>query len=65
MVAGFGVTWGNELIRKLGRQATPTRVTMLRTGMTGVMGRRWRLKVSDAVYVALLGATQDTKLRNH
>jgi hypothetical protein len=60
-----GITWSQEFIRKLGRQATPQRVTMLRTGMSGVQGRRWRLKVSDPVYVAFMGATQDTQLRNH
>ncbi|BBB99397.1 hypothetical protein [Bradyrhizobium elkanii] len=60
-----GITWSREYVRKLGRQATPQRITMLRTGMTGVQGRRWRLKVSDPVYVAFLGATQDTQLRNH
>lgn len=60
-----GITWSNEYVRKLGRQATPQRITMLRTGMTGVQGRRWRLKVSDPVYVGFLGATQDTQLRNH
>jgi hypothetical protein len=62
----LGVTWGNELVRALGRQAEPeARVTMLRTGTTGTQGRRWRLTVSDPVYVALLGGTQDTELRNH
>jgi hypothetical protein len=60
-----GITWSQEFIRKLGRQATVQRVTMLRTGMSGVQGRRWRLKVSDPVYVAFMGATQDTQLRNH
>jgi hypothetical protein len=40
-----GITWSQEFIRKLGRQATPQRITMLRTGMSGVQGRRWRLKV--------------------
>jgi len=60
-----GINWSQEYVRKLGRQATPQRITMLRTGMTGVQGRRWRLKVSDPVYVAFLGATQDTQLRNH
>ena len=54
-----------KFLRQWGRQATPQRVTMLRTGMSGVQGRRWRLKVSDPVYVAFLGATQDTQLRNH
>ena len=60
-----GVTWSNEYIRKLGRQAAPQRITLLRTGMTGVQGRRWRVNVSDPVYVAFLGGTQDTELRNH
>ncbi|WP_429041387.1 hypothetical protein [Bradyrhizobium elkanii] len=60
-----GINWSQEYVRKLGRQATPQRITMLRTGMTGVQGRRWRLKVSDPVYTAFLGATQDTQLRNH
>lgn len=61
----LGVTWGNELVRPLGGQASPTRVTMLRTGMTGTQGRRWKLTASDAVYLGLLGATQDMQLRNH
>lgn len=60
-----GISWSNEYVRKLGRQATPQRITMLRTGMTGVQGRRWRLKVSDPIYVAFLGATQDTQLKRN
>lgn len=60
-----GANWSNEFIRKLGRQAEPSRVTMLRSGMTGVQGRRWRLKVSDPVYTSFMGATQDMSLRNH
>ncbi len=62
----LGVTWGNEFTRALGRQAEPeARVTVLRSGMTGTQGRRYRLKVSDPVYVALMGGTQDMELRNH
>jgi hypothetical protein len=60
-----GITYGNEFVRKLGKQATPSRITMLRTGMTGPVGRRWRLKVSNPVYAAFMGGTQDTQLRNH
>jgi hypothetical protein len=60
-----GITWGNEFVRKLGRQAETSRIIMLRSGMTGNTGRRWRLKVSDPIYAAFLGATQDTALRNH
>jgi hypothetical protein len=58
----LGVTWGNEITRKLGRQATPTEVTVLRTGMTGVQGRRWRLKASANVKIAFLGGAQSTTL---
>jgi hypothetical protein len=62
----LGVTWGNELVRALGRQAEPeARVTVLRTGMTGIQGRRWKLTVSDPVYVALMGGAQSIELRNH
>jgi hypothetical protein len=60
-----GITWSDEFIRRLGRQADASRVTMLRSGMTGTQGRRWRLTVSDPVYASLLGGTQDTALRNH
>ncbi|HEV8492025.1 MAG TPA: hypothetical protein VGR76_07130, partial [Candidatus Angelobacter sp.] len=60
-----GITWSRELVRALGPQATPQRITVLRTGMTGVQGRRWRLKVSDPIYVAFLGATQDLTLRHN
>jgi len=60
-----GITWSNEFVRKLGRQATSSRITMLRTGQTGTQGRRWRLTISDPVYGSLLGGTQDTQLSNH
>lgn len=60
----LGVTWGNELTRKLGRQATTTSVSVLRTGMTGNQGRRWRLKASANVKIAFMGGTQSqTPLR--
>lgn len=58
----LGVSWSNEITRKLGRQATSASVTVLRTGMTGGQGRRWRLKVAANVKVALLGGTQSTTL---
>ena len=61
-----GRTWSNPIIRALGRQAeTMTRVTLLNTGVTGVQGRRWRLDVSDPVYVGFLGGTQSTEVRRH
>lgn len=61
----LGLTWSSEFVRDLGRQATESRVTMLRTGMAGPYGRRWRLKISDPVYGGFLGGRQDTELRNH
>lgn len=60
-----GITYGNEFMRQLGPQATDSRIIMLRTGMTGNVGRRWRLKISDPVYGAFLGGTQNMQLRNH
>ena len=58
----LGVTWGNELTRKLGRQASPVSVTVLRTGMTGAQGRRWRLKASANIKIAFLGGSQSLTL---
>jgi hypothetical protein len=60
------VTWGNPLIRKLGRQQqTRTRVNLLNTGVTGPQGRRWRIDISDPVYVGFMGATQGATLRSY
>lgn len=60
-----GMTYGNEYQRDLGRMQTASRVTMLRSGMTTSVGRRWRLRMSAPVYGAFLGGTQDIALRNH
>jgi hypothetical protein len=60
-----GITYGNEFSRELGRQSTQSRIVMLRTGMTGNEGRRWRLKISDPVYGGFLGGKQDSEIRNH
>ena len=57
-----GITYGTEFVRSLGRQAEDSRISMLRTGMTSPHGRRWRLRISAPVYVAFLGANQDTRL---
>lgn len=58
-----GITQSNEVVRSLGVQATTSTITLFRTGMTGRQGRRWRLKVSAAVYVGFLGGTQSMELR--
>jgi hypothetical protein len=57
-----GITYGNEFVRELGRQATDSRIMMTRTGMTSTHGRRWRMKISDPVYGGFLGGNQDTRL---
>jgi hypothetical protein len=55
-----GVTWSNPWYRKLGRQAeSQQRITVLNTGLSGPMGRRWRLDVSDPVHVGLIGGAMD------
>jgi hypothetical protein len=55
-----GVSWGNPLVRQLGRQARSLRVraSVKNMGLTGVQGARWRVDVTDPVYVGFLGATQ-------
>lgn len=53
-----GATWSTPLLRPLGPQgAYGTRVSVLRTGLTGPQGRRWRLDISDPVHVVLLGGS--------
>jgi hypothetical protein len=55
-----GVTWSSPWHRKLGEQAeTQQRITVLNTGLSGPMGRRWRLDVSDPVHVGLIGGAMD------
>ena len=61
-----GVEWKNPLHRELGQQGRAEhRVTVTRTGMTGPMGRRWRLDVTDPVHVGLMGGDQATGLRSN
>ena len=59
-----GVKWSVPLIRKLGRHANARqRVTVLNTGLSGPQGRRWRIDVSDPVYVSLMGGEQSADIR--
>ena len=59
-----GVKWSVPLIRRLGRQANARqRVTVLNTGLSGPQGRRWRIDVSDPVYVSLIGGEQSADVR--
>jgi hypothetical protein len=55
-----GVTWGNPILRSLGQQgvAKTTRITLMPCGISGAMGRKWRLDVSDPVNSSFMNATQ-------
>lgn len=60
-----GVSWSNPYTRKLGAQAHgDQRVIALNTGIAGPLGRRWRLKVSDAVDVSFMGGAMDAGVQN-
>lgn len=51
-----GYTWSNPWQRDLGPQGESLqRVTVLNTGISGPMGRRWRLDVSDPVWFGVMG----------
>lgn len=51
-----GLSWATPLLRTLGREGTSRgRISVNRTGMTTVHGRRWRLRSADPVYLGLLG----------
>jgi hypothetical protein len=60
-----GLNWGNPLIRSLGAQAHSRRqyVSVSNMGQAGSMGVRWRLDVTDDVYVSFFGGTQSSELR--
>lgn len=57
-----GQNWSSPLLRELGRQsATRGLVSLLScTGRSSWNGRRWRLDISDPVYVGFMSATQAT-----
>ena len=60
-----GNDWGNPILRSLGRQklSLRTRVSVTRMGITGTMGVRWRLVITDPVYASLLGGTMASEIR--
>ncbi|MDR3487095.1 MAG: hypothetical protein P4M05_19585 [Bradyrhizobium sp.] len=55
-----GLNWGNPLVRQLGSQghALRQRASVTSMGLSGTMGVRWRLDVTDPVYTGFLGGTQ-------
>jgi hypothetical protein len=60
-----GLTWGNPLVRQLGQQgrALRARASVKNMGLSGPMGARWRIDVTDPVYTGFLGATQSNDPR--
>jgi hypothetical protein len=59
-----GTNWSNPLYRKLGRQAkADTNISVFSTGMSTRHGRRWRLDISDPVYVSFLAGDQSAEPR--
>jgi len=60
-----GQTWGNPLVRPLGAQANVlrSRISVTNMGLSGTMGARWRLDITDPVYASLLGGTQSSDIR--
>ncbi len=60
-----GLNWGNPLLRPLGAQSQSlrSRVSVTNMGLSGAMGVRWRLDVTDPVYVSLMGATMSSDIR--
>jgi len=60
-----GVSWGMPLVRALGLQGKGRRMraSVKHMGLSGPMGDRWRLDVTDPVYVGLLGGTQSSNPR--
>lgn len=59
-----GHRWSDPVTRKLGEAGRYlTQVRVNRCGLTGVKGRRWRVTVSDPVYVGLLGGDMTVQPR--
>lgn len=59
-----GVSWSNPVLRPLGAQAhAETRISIFNTGMSGPLGRRWRLDMSAPVDFGLLGGDQSDEAR--
>lgn len=60
MTKDGGYNWGNPLLRSLGQQQRSLRIraSVKSMGLSGPVGNRWRLDVTDPVYTAFLNATQ-------
>ncbi len=60
-----GFDWGNPLLRPLGNQAKSqrSRVSVTNMGLSGPMGVRWRMDITDPVYASFLGSTMSDDIR--
>jgi hypothetical protein len=59
-----GVNFGNPLLREIGQQGNGRRrVYVTNTGIAGPNGRRWRLDITDPVYVSFLAGRQSADIR--
>lgn len=60
-----GISWGNPLLRSLGRQqlAKRARASVKNMGLSGPMGVRWRIDISDPVYTSFMKGTQSADPR--
>lgn len=59
-----GSAWSDPVQRKLGQQGKYfKRISVYNCGLPGPRGRRWRLDVSDPVYVAITKGAQSDQLR--
>lgn len=59
-----GVTWTVPAQRPLGARANAkVRVSLTNCGQSGPQGRRWRIEVTDGVYVGFLGSTMSASSR--
>jgi len=59
-----GHTWTNPWHRALGQQSKfQKRVSVFNTGLSGPMGRRWRVSVSDPIHFGLIGGDMGAELR--
>jgi hypothetical protein len=56
-----GLNWSNPRQRKLGRQAVNQLISVFRTGMSTRHGRRWRLEITDPVYVSIMAGDQSAE----
>jgi hypothetical protein len=60
-----GVTFGNALLRDLGTQGQQQiRCEVNRTGLTGDIGRQWKLKISDPVEAVFMGGSMFGEARS-